>query len=79
MTDFQQRPFSIHIFVPDGDPDGLRLVGKSNWTGVGVVFNRTNYKHVVSRPEFNRTGVYVWLALRRKAPCRRSTWAKAIR
>jgi uncharacterized protein DUF4357 len=59
MTQGQQRPFSIRIFVPDGDPDGLRLVEKSNWTGVGVVFNRTNYKQVVRRPEFARTGVYV--------------------
>lgn len=33
MPDFQQRPFSIRIFVPDGDPDGLRMVEKSNWTG----------------------------------------------
>lgn len=31
-----QRPFSIKIFVPDGDPDGLRIVEKSNWTGEGV-------------------------------------------
>ena len=30
MPSFQQRPFSIRIFVPDGDPDGLRLVEKSN-------------------------------------------------
>ena len=54
-----QRPFSIRIFVPDGDPDGLRLVEKSNWTGIGVVFNRTGYKQVVSRSEFDRTGIYV--------------------
>ena len=59
MTDLLQRPFSIRIFVPDGDPDGLRLVEKSNWTGIGVVFNRTGYKQVVSRPEFDRTGIYV--------------------
>lgn len=59
MAQAQQRPFSIRIFVPDGDPDGLRLVEKSNWTGVGVVFNRTNYKQVVGRPEFARTGFYV--------------------
>jgi hypothetical protein len=47
------------MFLPDGDPDGLRLVEKSNWTGIGVVFNRTNYKQVVTKPEFGRTGVYV--------------------
>lgn len=59
MSDLQQRPFSIRVFVPDGDPDGLRLIEKSNWTGIGVVFNRTNYKQALTRDEFNRTGVYV--------------------
>ena len=42
MPKLQQRPFSITIFVPDGDPDSLRFVEKSNWTGIGVVFNRMN-------------------------------------
>lgn len=59
MSQNAQRPFSIRIFVPDGDPDGLRLVEKSNWSGSGVVFNRTNYKQATQRPEFKRTGVYV--------------------
>ena len=59
MSEPVQRPFSIRIFVPTGDPDGLRLVEKSNWSGIGVVFNRTNFKQVIGRPEFNRTGVYV--------------------
>jgi len=40
MPDQAARPFSIRIFVPGGDPDGLRIVEKSNWTGVGVAFNR---------------------------------------
>ena len=59
MPDVQQRPFSIRVFLPDGDPDGLKLVEKSNWTGVGVVFNRSIYKEVVGRPEFDRSGVYI--------------------
>jgi hypothetical protein len=59
MPKIQQRPFSITLFVPDGDPDSLRLVEKSNWTGIGVVFNRTNYKQVVIQEEFSKTGVYV--------------------
>lgn len=33
MPDFQQRPFSIRISVPDGDPKGLRIVETSNRTG----------------------------------------------
>ncbi|MBS0263749.1 MAG: GIY-YIG nuclease family protein [Planctomycetes bacterium] len=49
----------MRVFVPNGDPDGLRIVEKSNWPGVGVVFNRTTYKEVVGRGEFDKTGVYV--------------------
>jgi hypothetical protein len=59
MLDIHQRPFFIRVLVPTGDPDGLRIVEKSNWPGVGVVFNRTNYKEVVGRDEFDKTGVYV--------------------
>src|SRR5947209_13075917 len=59
MPDIYQRPFFIRVLVPTGDPDGLRIVEKSNWPGVGVVFNRTNYKEVVNRGEFDKTGVYV--------------------
>jgi hypothetical protein len=49
MPDLKQHPFFIRVLVPTGDPDGLRIVKKSNWPGVGVVFNRTNYEEVVSR------------------------------
>ena len=59
MPESQQRPFYIRVLVPNGDPDGLRIVEKSNWSGVGVVFNRTDYKAVVGRGEFAKTGVYV--------------------
>ena len=33
-------PFSLRIFVADGDPDGLRIVEKSNWIGKALVFPR---------------------------------------
>ncbi|WP_018124597.1 GIY-YIG nuclease family protein [Desulfovibrio oxyclinae] len=52
-------PYSIRMFLPDGDPDGLRLIEKSNWTGMGVVFSRSGYKEALTREEFQRTGVYV--------------------
>jgi hypothetical protein len=28
-------PFSLRIFVADGDPEGLRLVERSNWIANG--------------------------------------------
>src|SRR5262245_5436546 len=54
-----RRGFSLHIFLPDGTPEGLRLVEKSNWTGHGIVCPRSRFKDAKSRPEFDRTGVYV--------------------
>ena len=52
-------PFTIRIFVPDGDPEGVRLIDRMNWTGLGLVFPRTKWIEVRQRPEMKRTGVYV--------------------
>jgi hypothetical protein len=27
------EPFTIRIFVPDGDPQGVKIVERLNWTG----------------------------------------------
>ena len=53
------RAFSIKMFIPDGDPEGLRIITKSHWTGEGVVFNRSIFNEVKKRDEFSRPGVYV--------------------
>ena len=34
------NPFSLRIFVADGDPDGLRVVERSNWIGKALIFPR---------------------------------------
>lgn len=52
-------PFTIRIFVADGDPEGVRLVDRMNWTGVGVVFPREQWAAARQRTELGRTGVYV--------------------
>jgi hypothetical protein len=54
-------PFSLRIFVADGDPDGLRLVERSNWIGKALVFPRKLYPEVRNRSEFQQTGVYLLL------------------
>ena len=60
MTDSNQRlGFSVRIFVPSGEPEGPRVIEKSNWTGQGLVFPRSLYKESRAREELNRTGVYV--------------------
>jgi len=55
----EPQPISIRIFLPDGTPDGLRVVGKSLWTGVGVSCSRSRYQTARTEPEFVRPGVYV--------------------
>lgn len=54
-------PFSLRIFVADGDPDGLRLVERSNWIGKAVVFPRALLPTIKKRDEFGQTGVYLLL------------------
>ena len=53
------RAFSLSVFMPQGEPQGLRLVTKTNWTGVGVFFPRTCLNPARERAELGRTGVYV--------------------
>jgi hypothetical protein len=59
-----QTPFSLRIFVADGDPDGLRIVDKSNWIGKALVFPRALLPQVKVRPELAQTGVYLLLGPR---------------
>jgi len=53
------KPYSIKIFLPGGDPDGLRMIEKSNWSGVGLVVPRSLFGEAKQRRELARTGVYV--------------------
>ena len=52
-------PFTIRIFVPDGDPEGVRLISRMNWTGLGLVFPRSKWEEVKHRHEAQWTGVYI--------------------
>ncbi len=53
------EPFTIRIFVPDGDPQGVRIIDRMNWTGVGIAFPRGKWDQIRHREEFSRTGVYI--------------------
>ncbi|GIV02388.1 MAG: methionine sulfoxide reductase [Fimbriimonadales bacterium] len=54
-----RRGFSVRIFLPTGEPEGLRIIEKSNWTGQGLVFPRARFAEARRRDELKRTGVYV--------------------
>ncbi len=54
-----QANFSLRIFVPGGELEGVRSVEKSNWNGRGLVCPRAVFVKAKSRAEFSKTGVYV--------------------
>lgn len=55
------KPYSIKIFVPAGNPDGVRTIEKSNWSGAGIVIPRPLMNEARQRKDLSRTGVYVLL------------------
>jgi hypothetical protein len=59
ISSFNQAAYSVRLFMPHGDPDGLRIIDQPNWSGVGVAFPRGAYKEVSKRKEFERTGIYI--------------------
>jgi hypothetical protein len=52
-------PYTIRIFVPDGNPEGLRIIDRMNWTGLGIAFPREDWPKIKTRADFSRSGVYI--------------------
>jgi len=53
------NPFTIQIFSTTGDPQGIRIIQKTNWSGVGVVFPRESIAEVIKEEYAQRPGVYI--------------------
>ena len=53
------RPFTLQIHAPFGEPEGLRIIEKDNWTGRAVVFPRLRIDQARQIDELARTGIYV--------------------
>jgi hypothetical protein len=51
--------FTIRIFVPDGYPEGVRIIDRMASTGIAITFPRVQWTRIKTRPEFERAGVYV--------------------
>ncbi|SIN72304.1 protein of unknown function [Sulfurivirga caldicuralii] len=52
-------PTTIHLFLVDGDPEGIKVISKDNWTGQAVMTPRAALKRALTRPELDKAGVYV--------------------
>jgi hypothetical protein len=53
------NPFTIEIFATSGDPAGIRVVTKTNWSGAGIVFPRELTNEAIKEDHAKRPGVYV--------------------
>ena len=47
------------MFFPSGDPDGLKIVKKDNWSGRLLAFRRDQLDDAMARDELRSVGVYV--------------------
>lgn len=50
---------TIHLYLTDGRPSGIRVVEKDNWSGIGIDSSRADLPVAKTRPEFDRCGVYL--------------------
>lgn len=53
------RPFTLEVFVPSGDPDGVLVASMNNWLGKATIFPRGLIGEVKGRKEFQQPGVYI--------------------
>ena len=53
------KPYTIKLFVPDGNPDRCKILNKMNWTGTGLEVSRDAFSTFNDREEFQQAGVYM--------------------
>jgi len=53
------EPYTIRVFVPDGDPESVKIVEFFNWTGACIALPRSAWPKVQGRSEFRRSGAYI--------------------
>lgn len=53
------KPYTIRLFIPDGDPNTFKIIDKMNWTGIGLEISRDNWQQYRKRKELDQAGVYI--------------------
>ncbi len=54
-------PYSVHIYLPDGSPEGVLEMTRDNWDGTLVSCPRSIITKKKDHEAFNRPGVYILL------------------
>jgi hypothetical protein len=52
-------PFTIRIFIPEGDPEGVRIIDRLSSTGIFFAFPRTKWEQLRRRQELSQAGIYI--------------------
>lgn len=53
------NPFTIRIFMPEGDPEGIRIIDRLSSTGMFLTFPRNKWSTIRNRSELRGAGIYV--------------------
>jgi len=53
------NPFTIRIYVPEGDPDGLRIIDRQSSPSKFFAFPRSKWEQIKNRPELTGAGIYI--------------------
>ena len=53
------KPYTIRLFMPEGNPNTFKIIDKMNWTGIGLEVSREAWKTHRDRTEFAQAGIYI--------------------
>lgn len=53
------NPFTIRIYVPEGDSEGVRIIDRLSSTGIFFAFSRIKWESLKTRSELTNAGIYI--------------------
>jgi hypothetical protein len=59
---------ALQLLLPNGDPNGLKVISLIGWTGKCFIVPRTNLKQLKDRSEIDKPGLYFLFGPREESP-----------
>lgn len=53
-----RQDYALHIHILTGDPTGLKIISRTNWSGKGIYYLRDDSDLAFARKELNSPGIY---------------------